>query len=112
MLPLVAVSTVRSCAAAPGGMASAAAALASQANVFRLRRLDTVVSVEEGHRLAHLHYPRAGAVPDVLAERLGAGHVRGHQQRPPVLVAPVDHRVELLEAPLVLLRDGEILEHQ
>src|SRR5215211_6768902 len=71
-----------------------------------------MVSVEEGHRLAHLQYPRAGAVSDVVAERLRVAHVGGHEQRAAVLVAPVDDGVELLQAPLVLLGHGEVLEHE
>ena len=51
-------------------------------------------------------------MPDVLAERLGVAHVGRDQHRAPVLVAAVDHRVQLLEPPLVLLRHGEVLENE
>jgi hypothetical protein len=71
-----------------------------------------VISVEERHRLAHLQYARAGAVPDVVPQRLGAAHVGRDQHRAPILVAAVDHRVELLQAPLVLLRHGEVLQDE
>src|SRR5215212_3936097 len=86
--PSVAVSTVRACADAPAGTSSAAAnaALASQPNVVRRRRPDTVVSVEERHRLAHLENTGTGPVTDVLAECLGVAHVSRDEKRPPVLV--------------------------
>src|SRR4051794_633680 len=92
----VAVSTVRSCAAAPAGAdsaASRAAALASEPNVFRCGPLDTMVAVQEWNGLAHLQNPRAGAVPDVLPKQLRSAHVGRDEQRAPVLVAPVDNGV-------------------
>ena len=37
-------------------------------------------------------------------------HVSGNENRPSVLIATVDHGIQLLESPLVLRRDGEVLE--
>src|SRR5918994_594928 len=105
--PDEAVSTVRSCAAAPAGSSSAAVALASEPKVVRRRGLDTMISVEERHRLAHLEYAGAGAVPDVVAQRLRVADIGRDQHRAPILVAAIDPRVELFQPPLVLLRDGE-----
>src|SRR5688572_3381283 len=99
-------------AAAPAGGASTASALASETNVFRLRCLDTMISVEEGHRLAHLQDPRARPTPDMITESLRLRHIGGHEDRALVLVPAVDDRVELLQAPLVLLRHREVLEDQ
>src|SRR4051794_3139547 len=63
----------------------------------------TLVVAVQVHRLAaHLPQPRHGAVADLRAQivvALARDEVGGQQHRPPVLVAGVDDRVELLEHP-------------
>ena len=48
----------------------------------------------------------------MITESLRFRHIRSHENRALVLVPPVDDRIELLQAPLVLLRHRQVLEDQ
>src|SRR3954447_26290033 len=58
---------------------------------------------------AHLVQARDGALGDLLAQLLGVDQVRGDDQRPLVLVAGVDDRVQLLEHPFARPLGAEIV---
>src|SRR5919199_5339511 len=59
---------------------------------------------------AHLAQPRDGARSDLLAELLAVGQVGRDDDRPLLLPALVDDRVQLLEDPLGALLGAEVVE--